>query len=171
MHSRLIFVPIAVVASAPALSTTYLSVEQAQALMFPGASFESRFIKLDQQQYNAVIKVSNVVPYSRDVKAWRASTGGWFILDQVRGKDDWISYALALDEAGKVRQIEILECLENYDGITNKAWLAQFYGRRQGAKFDDIHMISGATLSSQQMTAGVARLLATYVVVLRDSAT
>jgi hypothetical protein len=170
MRSQFMLVPAAIVmaAAAPAQARIYMDLAQAQQLMFPGATFEENFVTLDQEQFNAIIEDSDVNVYTRNIKAWRVSTGGWFILDQVRGKDDWISYALAIDKKGVVRRIEILECLENWDGITLPEWRAQFYGKKHGAAFDDIGQISGATLSSGQMTAGVKRLLSTHAIVLSE---
>lgn len=166
MRSRFLLVPAALVASAPAWATTYLTVEQAQKLLFPGAAFTENFVTLDQDQFNAIIKDSDVTVWSRDIKAWRASTGGWFILDQVRGRDDWISYAVAIDAAGAVKGVEILECLEKYDGITDPQWRGQFTGKKRGTSFDDVQIITGSTLSSGQIMAGVKRLLSTYALVL-----
>jgi hypothetical protein len=169
MRSRLLLVPVAIVASAAAPTVSakvYMDVAQAKALMFPGASFTEHFLTLNQAQFNAIINDSNVEVYSRQIKAWQSSTGGWFILDQVRGKDDWITYAIGIDAKGVVQHVEVLECLDNYDGITSAAWRAQFYGKRHGANFDDIQMISGATLSSEQLTAGVKRVLSTLALVL-----
>jgi hypothetical protein len=166
MRSQLFLVPAALFASAPTLAATYMSVEQAQAAMFPGATFTPNFVKLDQDQFNAIIDDSDVNVWSRDIKAWRVSTGGWFILDQVRGRDDWITYAIGIGANGAVKHIEVLECLDKYDGITQPEWRAQFYGKQHGNKFDDIEIISGSTLSSSQMAAGVKRILSTYALVL-----
>jgi len=172
MKFQFLLVPAAIVASvaatAPAQAKIFMDVAQAQKLMFPGATFEEKFVTLDQSQFNAIIKDANVNIYSRNVKAWRVSTGGWFIIDQVRGKDDWISYAVSIGSDGLVKQVEILECLENYDGITVPNWRAQFYGKKHGSSFDDIGMISGATLSSGQMLSGVKRILSTYALILKD---
>ncbi|MSO73484.1 MAG: FMN-binding protein [Rhodospirillaceae bacterium] len=171
MRSKLFLIPAAVVATAaaPAFARIYMEIPAAQQLMFPGATFSEKFVTLDQEQFNAIIKDSDVNVYSRNIKAWKVSTGGWFIIDQVRGKDDWISYAIGVDGKGVVRHIEVLECLENWDGITLPAWRAQFYGKKHGARFDDIQIISGATLSSGQMTAGVKRILSTLAIVLEES--
>ena len=166
MRYQFMLVPAAIIASAPAQAKVYMGIEQAQQAMYPGATFQENFITLDQSQFNAIIKDSNVNVYSRNVKAWRVSTGDWFIIDQVRGKDDWISYAVAITADGIVKRVEILECLENYAGITIPDWRAQFYGKKHGANFDDVGMISGATLSSGQMLSGVKRLLSTYTLVL-----
>jgi hypothetical protein len=169
MHSRLLLVPAAIVASAAAPSVcakVYMDVAQARALMFPGASFTEHSLTLNQAEFNAIINDSNVEVYSRQIRAWQSNAGGWFILDQVRGKDDWITYAVGIDAKGVVQHIEILECLDNYDGITSPAWRAQFYGKRHGSNFGDIQSISGATLSSEQLTAGVKRVLSTLALVL-----
>lgn len=169
MRFQFLLVPAAIVASVPAQAKIYMDIAQAQQLMFPGATFEKNFITLDQQQFNEIIKDANVNIYSREVKAWRVSTGGWFIIDQVRGKDDWISYAVSITPAGAVDRVEILECLEKYDGITIPDWRAQFYGKKRGASFDNIGMISGSTLSSSQMLSGVKRILSTVALVLAPS--
>ena len=166
MRSQFILIPAAIFASAPCLAANFMTVEQAQASMFPDATFAPNFVKLDQDQFNAIINDSDVNVWSRDIKAWKVSTGGWFVVDQVRGRDDWISYAIGISPEGKVKHIEILECLDKYDGITLPEWRAQFYGKHHGSKFDDIQIISGATLSSSQMAAGVRRIMSTYALVL-----
>jgi hypothetical protein len=171
MKFQFFLVPAAIVAAAaaPAQAKVYMDVAGAQALLFPGATFEEKHVTLNQFQFNAIIKDSNVNVYSRNVKAWKASTGGWFILDQVRGKDDWISYAIAISPEGEVKAVEILECLENYDGIMHPNWRAQFYGKKHGSTFDDISIISGSTLSSGQMAGGVKRILSTYELILNEN--
>lgn len=171
MRFQFLLVPAAIVASAvPAQAKIYMDIAQAQQLMFPGATFEKNFITLDQNQFNEIIKDTNVNVYTREVKAWRVSTGGWFIVDQVRGKDDWISYAVAITPKGTVDQVEILECLENYNGITIPEWRAQFYGKKRGARFDNIGLISGSTLSSSQMVQGIKKILSTIALVLAPPA-
>jgi len=98
------------------------------------------------------------------------SAGGWFIVDQVIGKHEFIPFAVAIDADGSVKQIEILEYREAYGGqVKNPAWRAQFTGKRHGASLTlrkDIQNISGASLSSRHITDGVKRLLATYALVL-----
>ena len=170
MRAQLLLIPPAIIAfAAPAQAKVYMGIEQAQQVMYPGATFTEHFITLDQDQYNAIINDTGVDPYSRNVKAWRTSTGDWFVIDQVRGVDDWITYAIAIDGKGFVRQIEVLECLDKYDGITQPGWRAEFYGRRRGNGFDDIEILSGATFSSHQMIAGVQRILSTVALALQSS--
>lgn len=171
MRARFILIPLsATVVVSPVHATVYLSIEQAQKLMFPGASFTPDFRKLTDGQISTIEKNSGVNVRNTDVKVWRVSTGGWFIADEVVGKHEFIPFALGLDANGAVKDIEILEYREAYGGeIRNAAWRAQFTGKRQGAalKLDgDIQNISGATLSSKHITDGVKRLLATYDLVL-----
>jgi hypothetical protein len=171
MKSRLFLLPLAaVVISVPARATVYLSIEQAQTLMFPGATFASDFRRLTDAQASAIEADSGVNVRNRELRAWRSSTGGWFIADEVVGKHDFIAFALALDPDGAVRSVEILEYRESYgDQVRDPGWRAQFSGRRHGAKLKltaDIQNISGATLSCRHVTDGVKRLLATHALVL-----
>jgi hypothetical protein len=171
MRSRFLLIPAyALVAAAPAHATVYLSVEQAQALMFPGATLAPDFVTLTPEQMKAIEKDSGVNVLSPSLKAWRASTGGWFIADQVVGKHEFITFALAIDAQGAVKDVEILEYRETFgDQVRNAAWRAQFTGKTHGAPLklgDDIKNISGATLSSRHITDGVKRLLATHALVL-----
>jgi hypothetical protein len=171
MDARFLLFPLAAVAiAAPAQATTYLSVEQAQALMFPGAQLAPEFRVLTDGQAEAIEKDADVAVRNRSLRAWRASTGGWLMVDQVVGKHEFITYALALDADGAVKGVEILEYLESFgDEIRDPGWRAQFTGKRHGARLKltaDIKNISGATLSCRHVTDGIRRLLATHALVL-----
>lgn len=170
MWSRFTLVPLALLAPAAAHATTYLSAEQAQALMFPGQALRQDFRTLTDAQVAAIRKESGQSPLGRELKAWRAPDGGWFLLDQVVGKHEFITFALGLDAAGAVKAVEILDYRESYGGqVRGAAWRAQFVGKRRGAPVQlgkDIKNISGATLSSKHVTDGVRRLLVTHAVVL-----
>ena len=170
MHSRFLLVPLAaLVILSPANATVYLSLEQAQKLMFPGASFTPQFRELSRDQAAAIEKMSGVSVRNRTLRIWRVSSGGWFIADEVLGKHEYIPFALGLEDTGAVKAIEILEYRESYGSeIRDAAWRDQFRGKRHGATLKlnaDIQNISGATLSSRHITDGVKRLLATYALV------
>ncbi len=175
MKSRLMFLPLAgiVLAGGPAYATVYLSVEQAQAVLFPGATFQPDNRVLTEEQAKAIARASGVDVRSKQIKAWRASTGGWFIVDEVVGKHEYIPFALALDEKGAVKGIEILEYREAYgDQIRNPEWQKQFVGKNSGTKLQlekNIRNVSGATLSCKHVTDGVERLLVTYDLVLKEA--
>lgn len=175
MRSRFALVPLMLLAvPAAAHATVYLTVEQAQALMFPAATLTPDFRTLTATQATAIRKDSGVDLLSRELRAWRVSTGGWFILDRVVGKHEFITFALALDASGVVKEIEILDYRETYgDQVRGAGWRAQFTGKRRGAALklgQDIKNISGATLSSKHVTDGVKRLLSTYAIVLAPQA-
>ena len=142
--------PLAVAVPA-AHATTYLTVVQAQQALFPGASF-------------AALAGRNHV--------WRVSSGGWFILDEVLGKHELITYAVGMDAEGRIAGIEILEYRESHGGeVRDPRWRAQFAGKtaRDPLALDrDIRNISGATLSCRHLADGVKRILALYATELRQ---
>lgn len=175
MNARfLLLAGAALAAPAAAYATTYLTVAQAQALMFPGKALQAEPRDLTDAQIAAIKHDAGEAPLSRQLKAWRAPDGGWFILDQVVGKHEFITYAVALDASGAVKDIEILDYRESYGGqVREAAWRAQFTGKQYGTPLKlgaDIKNISGATLSSKHVTDGVRRILATYAVVLAPGA-
>ncbi|MDE2111972.1 MAG: FMN-binding protein [Alphaproteobacteria bacterium] len=170
MKARFLLIPAAFVIAVPAQATVYLTVQQAQALMCPGATFTADFRTLTDAQVSMIEDKSDTDVLTRHLRAWKVSTGGWFIADEVVGKHDFIPFALALDAHGAVKSVEILEYREAYGGdVRNPKWLAQFTGKKNGDSIQDgdtIQNISGATLSSKHITDGVRRLLATYALVL-----
>ena len=172
MRARLIFLPLAgiAIAGGPAYATVYLSVEQAQAILFPGATFQPESRTLSEDQVKAIERASGVHVLTKQLKVWRVSTGGWFIVDEVVGKHEYIPFALALDEKGAVNGIEILEYREAYGGqIRDPEWQKQFLGKETGTKLQldrNVRNISGATLSCKHITDGIERLLTTYELVL-----
>ena len=168
--SRLLFLPLAAVAvCAPAQATVYLSVDEAQKLMFGEQALTPLPLSLTPEQTAAVERDAGVKVYSGSLRAWKARDG-YFFVDAVIGKHDLISYAVALGADGKVRQLEILEYREAYGGeVRNPRWRAQFSGKQHGDALrigDGIQNISGATLSSEHLTDGVRRLLATYAIAI-----
>lgn len=165
MRWQLLLIPPALVAPAVAEAAAFLSVEEAQQAIFPGATFTPADLVLDQAQVEELLRVARSPVLRSRVKAWRVSGGGWFILDQVFGRDDRITYAIGLDASGAVRGIEILVCESGYEGVRNARWLEQFHGVTQStaAGLDGrIANISGTTLSVNHITEGVRRVLATH---------
>ena len=158
-------------ASLTAYAVSYLSIEQAQLQMFPGESLAPAFVNLSDEQLRQIEARSGVDVRRREVRLWKSSGGGWFIADDVVGKHEFIVFALALTAEGMVRQIEVLDYRESYGGQVREAgWRAQFAGKTAADPVrlgTDIRNISGATLSSKNLTNGVRRLLAFYEVVLK----
>lgn len=87
------------------------------------------------------------------------------------GKHEFITYAVALNANGSVREIEIMDYRESYGyEVRNPEWRKQFVGKTTADPLllnEDIRNISGATLSSRHVTDGVKRVLATYAVALK----
>ena len=171
MNTRLSILALTPVAiTSPVWATTYLTVAQAQAQMFPGQALRPAPVELTPEQVAAIRKASGEQPLSKEVKAWRAPDGGWFIVDEVVGKHEFITFALALDHGGAVKDVEIMDYKETYGGqVRDPRWRQQFVGKKPGEPLklgDGIKNISGATLSSKHVTDGVRRLLDTYRLVL-----
>ena len=84
MRAEFLLIPVASLAIiSPVHATVYLSVEQAQKLLFPGAAFTADFRVLTRGQEKAVEKASGVNVRNSNLRIWRISTGGWFIVDDV----------------------------------------------------------------------------------------
>jgi hypothetical protein len=156
--------------SASCFATTYFTVDQAQKAMFPGASMSPADVKLTAEQRKAIEKASDM-RLRKDPQVWRVAGGGWFVVDEVLGKHEFITYAVALTAGGAVKQVEIMEYRESYGyEVRDAKWRAQFTGKTAQAPLrldQDIKNISGATLSSRHMTEGVRRVLAVYEIALK----
>jgi Na+-transporting NADH:ubiquinone oxidoreductase subunit NqrC len=163
--------PISALIAPSAFAVQYLTVDQAQRSIYPGKSFTAASVKLTSVQRKAIQQASGVRVLRDDQQVWRVSGGGWFIVDEVVGKHEFITYAVGLNADGSVRQIEIMDYRETYGGqIRDQQWRAQFVGKnsRSTLKLDsDIKNISGATLSCRHITDGVKRLLAFYEIALK----
>jgi Na+-transporting NADH:ubiquinone oxidoreductase subunit NqrC len=163
-------------ATTTAFAVQYMDVEQAQKAMFPAADkFSPANLLLSAKQRDLIETNSGVRVRVSDLKAWQASKGGktvgWFLLDEVYGKHEFITYAVAIGMDGLVKGVEILDYRETHGGEVNNAnWRAQFTGKKAGDTLrldEDIQNISGATLSCKHLADGVKRLLATYAKVLK----
>ncbi len=167
----LLAAPAALVIAVPCHATIYLSVEQAQEAIFPGAKLDRADVALSDDQRDAIEGASGVAVRNRKQRVWKVEGGGWFIVDEVLGKHEFITYALGLHADGSVKQIEIMDYRETYGyEVRNPEWRAQFTGLTSGARLKlgkDIRNISGATLSCRHVTDGVKRLLAFHDVALR----
>ena len=169
---RIVSIPVAAVSVAGQVQAAqYLTIEQAQKLMFgKTATFQRNDLALDADAVSAIQKASEVRVERNRQPLWEVREGdqlaGYFIVDEVYGKHEFITYAVALEADGRVRQIEVLVYRESYGyEIRNPAWRAQFIGKTHGDPIkleEDIKNISGATMSCRHISEGVKRLLATY---------
>lgn len=174
--------PLGVVAAATlssphALAETYFNTEQAQKALFPEATaFELIAIQLTDADRAALGKVAKTRTPLPEKTLWRAKKGaetiGTFAIDDVYGKHEFITYAVALKPDGSVRGLEVMVYRETYGGqIRDAKWRAQFVGKTHGATLaldQDIVNISGATMSCLHVAEGVKRLLALHAMVLKS---
>jgi electron transport complex protein RnfG len=171
----LVMLPAALVAPAPAYAADYLTVPQAQQLLFPEADrFLDTTVELSDDQSKAIEEKSGVRQRWKKQAVWRAEKAGeligWFIVDEVIGKHEYITYAAGLTLDGKVRGVEVLVYRETHGyQIRNPEWWQAFVGKTLTDPFkldQDIPNIAGATLSCKNVTNGVKRLLALQQVAL-----
>ena len=155
-----------------AQAKVYLSVEQAQKLIFGQTTFAHQPVVISEEVQAKMRSASSVSHPFASHRIWRTAAGGWFIVDDVVGKHEMITYALGIHPDGSVKQIEILEYRESYGyEVAQDSWRSQFVGKTVGSTLKlnkDIQNISGATLSAKHLTDGVKRLLVLHELVLKN---
>ena len=153
----------------------YLSVAEAQAVLFPTAdAFTDQTLTLTKDQKKAIKKLSGVRQRWDEQKVWRAEAAGqllgWLIVDEVVGKHEFITYAAALSPDGHVLGVEVMSYRETHGYQVMEAdWRAHLVGKTVDDTFkldEDVPNISGATLSCRNVMDGVHRLLALQKVML-----
>lgn len=89
---------------------------------------------------------------------------GFAQVRNVKGKDQPITYLVAIDSTDALKDIDVLVYREPYGGeVAYEPWRKQFRGRTTAAPLvvgKDIRNISGATISSHSVTLGVRQTLA-----------
>lgn len=153
----------------------YLTIPAAQKALFPEATdFAAANVQLTDEQRDAIKRLSGSRQRSAVQSVWRAERQGellgWFILDEVIGKHEFITYAAAITPPGKIRGVEVLVYRETYGyQIREAQWREQFRDKALGDAFKldaDVKNITGATLSCRNVANGLKRLLALYQVAL-----
>jgi len=166
----LLLLPAAALVS-PVYATDYLSVPVAQQMLFPQAkAFVEQTLKLSDEQRDRIKALSGMRQRWAEQKVWRAEKDGllqgWFILDEVIGKHEFITYATAISPDGRVLGVEILSYRETHGGqVREPSWRKNFVGKTLADPFkldEDVPNISGATLSCRNVLDGVKRLLAIH---------
>jgi hypothetical protein len=161
------------------VATEYLSVEGAQKAVFPQADrFSELVLSLSAAQRAQVATLAGPQPPHRSLRAWKAMRGGelvgYVFVDEVVGREDFITYAAGIDAAGHLSALEVLAYRESHGGeIRSDGWRRQFAGRQGLGQLrvqTDIKSIAGATLSCEHVTEGVRWLVALWQVALRPAA-
>jgi hypothetical protein len=166
-------------APVPVIAADYLSVEGAQRALFPQADhFTEMVLTLGPAQRERVAALAGAQPPHRSLRAFRALRGeellGYVFIDEVIGKEDFITYAASVDLQGRLGPLEVLSYRESHGGeIRNESWRRQFAGRSDLKALrasTDIKNIAGATLSCEHVTQGVRWLVALWQVALQPGA-
>jgi Na+-translocating ferredoxin:NAD+ oxidoreductase RnfG subunit len=164
------WLPIAAI-STSVYAKTYFTVEQAQQAIFPGSKMIQAFVTLTDAQKREIERRTGVNVRFTEIRIWKAAEGGYFVVDEVVGKHEFITYAIGLNADGSVKQVEIMDYRESYGyEIRNADWRKQFVGKTSAAPLkleQDIQNVSGATLSCRHVTDGVKRVLATIEIAFK----
>jgi hypothetical protein len=162
------------------VAADYLDADTAQRTVFPEAdAFTPVVVSPSAAQLQTLLAQTGDQPRHGAIRIWKATRGGvlvgHFFIDEVVGRSDLITYAVGIDPDGALRNLEIMSYRESHGGeIRNPAWRAQFNQRNdlEQLRFrTDIKNISGATLSSEHVTAGVRWLLVLWQATLRPAGT
>jgi Na+-translocating ferredoxin:NAD+ oxidoreductase RnfG subunit len=172
--NALLLLPVAAI-SVQAYAIDYLTAEQAQKQIFPEADqFKANLIKLTDAQKDQIKSLSGMRQRWDEQKVWRVEKAGalvgWFIVDDVVGKHEFITYGVGITSDGHVKGIEVMSYRETKgDQVRDASWRQHFAGKTLNDSFKldkDVPNISGATLSCRNLLDGVKRLLALKKVVL-----
>jgi hypothetical protein len=160
------------------VAADYLSVEAAQKVIFPQADqFVVVALSLTPEQRARVEQLAGPQPPHRSLNAWKAMSAGrllgYVFVDEVLGKEQFITYAVGIDASGNLGTLEVLAYRESHgQEIRDTAWRRQFDGRRGVDELNfstDIKNIAGATLSCEHVTEGVRWIEALWQVTLGPS--
>jgi len=151
----------------------YVSVEQAQKILFPNKALLKNPIIITGDLQDKMRAASSIRhPFQGD-RIWKASDGGWLVIDEVVGKHEMITYAVAINPNGSVAGIEVLEYVESYGyEVAEAQWRKQFIGKTASDPIklnQDIQNIGGATLSCKHLTDGVKRITVLYDLALKNA--
>jgi hypothetical protein len=161
------------------VAADYLSIDEAQKAVFPGADSFQEIVVAQQnaEQLQAMLAQAGPQPPHGAIRIWRATRQGTLLghvfVDEVIGRQNLITYAVGIGVDGSLRNLEILAYRESHGGeVRNPAWRAQFDHRNDLGELrfrTDIKNISGATLSSEHVTQGVRWLMALWQAALRPA--
>jgi len=115
-----------------------------------GAGVQLDTVKVDTASVLRLSKAGSLLGFAR--------------VRNVKGKDQPITYLVAIDSTDVLKDIDILVYREPYGGeVAYEPWRKQFRGKTSTAPLavgKDIRNISGATISSHAVTLAVRQTLA-----------
>lgn len=149
----------------------YVGIEQAQQILFPNKTLTKSPLIITNDLQEKMRSASSIRHPFGGERIWKTADGGWFIVDEVVGKHEMITYAVGLNNKGVIQGIEILEYVESYGyEVAEAQWRKQFVGKSftDPIKLNqDIQNIGGATLSCKHLTDGVKRISVLYELALK----
>ena len=151
----------------------YMSAEQVQKILLPNKTLTKNPIIITDDLQEKMRAASSIRYPFKGERIWKAADGSWLVIDEVIGKHEMISYAVALNPSGSILGIEILEYVESYGyEVAEPDWRKQFVGKTANDRIklnQDIQNIGGATLSCKHITDGVKRVTVLYDLALKNS--
>ena len=153
----------------------YVSAEQAQKILLPNKALSKTPIIITDDLQDKMRAASSIRhPFQGD-RIWKATDGSWLVIDEVVGKHEMITYAVAINPNGSIAGVEVLEYVESYGyEVAEAQWRKQFVGKTASDPIklnQDIQNIGGATLSCKHLTDGVKRVTVLYELALKNIAT
>jgi Na+-transporting NADH:ubiquinone oxidoreductase subunit NqrC len=146
----------------------YVSVEQAQKILLPNKALTKNPIIITDDLQEKMRAASSIRYPFQGERIWKAADGSWLVIDEVIGKHEMITYAVALSPTGSVQGY-----VESYGyEVADPQWRKQFVGKTVSDPIklnQDIQNIGGATLSCKHITDGVKRVTVLYELALKNS--
>ncbi|GIW71723.1 MAG: hypothetical protein KatS3mg102_1265 [Planctomycetota bacterium] len=147
----------------------YLTLPQALGEVFPEAvRFEQAELRPSAEERARIEQRLGRRLYEPAVvvhRAWDAEQQllGWAVVTEEIGKYRPITFIVAVDPAGRVKDVAVMVYRESIGaGVRRRRFLAQFIGKDLGAPLElhrDVINLSGATLSSRAVTRGIKKVL------------
>lgn len=151
----------------------YVSAEQVQKILFPNKTLVKNPILITEGLQEKLRAASSIRHPFQGERIWKAADGSWLVIDEVVGKHEMVTYAVALGPDGSILGIEILEYVESYGyEVAELQWRKQFVGKTANDPIklnQDIQNIGGATLSCKHITDGVKRVTTLYDLALKHT--
>lgn len=154
----------------PTVAQVFSTQQQALERAFPKPqTIERRTLFLDEKQVATIQKLarakieSKIIAYYFGKDGDKISGYAFFATDIVRTKA--ATYMAVVNPDGTIRVVEILAFYEPMDYFPTRRWLDLFRGKFLNDNLwpkQDIHNITGATLTTQALTQGVRRMLAIF---------
>ncbi len=152
----------------------YLTKKEAFALAFPGADEIRKEKKwLTDSQITAIAELSGQKFDAKRLTFYIGiKTGnpmGTMSIGNEIGRSYPITFMVVINPDGTVKDVEVMVYREPHGWeVRFESFLSQFFGKSAQSPFDNIHNITGATLSVRSMTRGIKKAVAAYQVLFLD---